>query len=542
MFKYLSTATKSAILMELAARVESKDDAHAVVDSWVFHQIAELLESPCAEIRRSTCWMLGKLASHESTEAPVLHLKPCLKLVSLLRDKHIRVVESAIYALSQITQWMRGAEEVVRPSLKLRDCCRGLLESPDAEVQRWTCEMLGKLASHQYTLKWVLEIKPSVRLVTLLCDEAHRPKVFEATIFALSCITQSPDGAQAAIDAKILDHIPHLLESSNSQVQRWTCRTVGGLAFTNCKSMVMLGANTCVKLVSLLQEEDVQLLEEAIFALSHITRWPEGAQFSVDAKVLHYLPKLLESSIPQVRYCTCGMLARLASHESTIADVLGINPCTRLVALLRDGQVKVIESALCALGSIALSAAGAHAVIDANALDYATELLESPSPWVRTLTWKTVGKLISYEFAAGAILDLKLCDRFESLLHDEYVQAVARVRRARARRENKQDVMDEKKLEYLAELLESPDVRVREATCQALVQMESHWFKLSISVSKITVRLIALLGDTSPIVRARAFATLTGISGVLEHFSTTKESPDRDFLEILLTDRSYYGG
>jgi hypothetical protein len=84
-YKYLSSATKSAILMELAARAESEDDAHAVVDSLVFHQIAELLESPCAEIRRSTCWMLGKLASHESTEAPVLHLKPCSKLVFLLR-------------------------------------------------------------------------------------------------------------------------------------------------------------------------------------------------------------------------------------------------------------------------------------------------------------------------------------------------------------------------------------------------------------------------------------------------------------------------
>ncbi|KAJ7833907.1 hypothetical protein B0H13DRAFT_1914364 [Mycena leptocephala] len=99
---------------------------------------------------------------------------------------------------------------------------------------------------------------------------------------------------------------------------------------------------------------------------------------------------------------------------------------------------------------------------------------------------------------------------------------MARMRRADARLENRQDVLDEKQLNSLAELLESPNVRVREGTCHALAQADSHWFKLSISVSKITVRLIALLGDTSPMVRARAFTTLTGISGVLEHFSEMK--------------------
>ncbi|KAJ7052839.1 hypothetical protein C8F01DRAFT_1169047 [Mycena amicta] len=148
--------------------------------------------------------------------------------------------------------------------------------------------------------------------------------------------------------------------------------------------------------------------------------------------------------------------------------------------------------------------------------------------------------LMRYEFAVGSILDLKLCDRFKSLLNDEYVQAVARERRARARLENRQDMMDEKQLQWLAELLDSSNLRVREGTCHALAQMRSHWFKLSISVSKITVRLIALLnGDTSPMVRAGVFVTLTGISGVLEHFSETKEdsdseSPNRDCaLEIL---------
>ncbi|KAJ7054811.1 hypothetical protein C8F01DRAFT_1161449 [Mycena amicta] len=134
--------------------------------------------------------------------------------------------------------------------------------------------------------------------------------------------------------------------------------------------------------------------------------------------------------------------------------------------------------------------------------------------------------LMRYEFAVGSILDLKLCDRFKSLLNCRKGEA-----RARARLENRQDTMDEKQLQWLAELLDSPNARVREGTCHALAQMRSHWFKLSISVSKITGRLIALLNsDTSPMVRARVFVTLTGISGR----TRTRESPNRDCaLEIL---------
>lgn len=77
--------TKVKIMSELSNRAESEIDARMVVDSPVFHSLAEMLNSPDAAAHSSSCTLLGILASYESTAPAVLALKLCPRLVSFVR-------------------------------------------------------------------------------------------------------------------------------------------------------------------------------------------------------------------------------------------------------------------------------------------------------------------------------------------------------------------------------------------------------------------------------------------------------------------------
>ncbi|KAF8196699.1 hypothetical protein K438DRAFT_740363 [Mycena galopus ATCC 62051] len=107
--KYVLWSTKSAILSELAGRI-SEVDARASLLSYRagrvriisnYHVLA-LLESPNSMVRAWTCELVGRLASHESTASDILELKPCVPLVSSLREDNVEVVRAAMFALSHI--------------------------------------------------------------------------------------------------------------------------------------------------------------------------------------------------------------------------------------------------------------------------------------------------------------------------------------------------------------------------------------------------------------------------------------------------------
>jgi hypothetical protein len=70
-------------------------------------------------------------------------------------------------------------------------------------------------------------------------------------MYALSQISSWPDGAQAALEAKTLDHVAELLQSPQSGVRGQTCWMVGSLA--RHESTAILGLKPCPQLVGLLR-------------------------------------------------------------------------------------------------------------------------------------------------------------------------------------------------------------------------------------------------------------------------------------------------
>jgi hypothetical protein len=65
--------------------VKSLNGAEAAVDANILGSVAELLESPSADVRMWTCRLLGWLGRFRSTTEAVLSIEPCKRLVSLLR-------------------------------------------------------------------------------------------------------------------------------------------------------------------------------------------------------------------------------------------------------------------------------------------------------------------------------------------------------------------------------------------------------------------------------------------------------------------------
>jgi hypothetical protein len=82
-------------------------------------------------------------------------------------------------------------------------------------------------------------------------------------------------------------------------------------------------------------DEDSGVVEKAMHALCEIAYLLDGAQAIVNAKALDDVLILLESPSSNVRYRACELVKRLAGYKSTAPAILELEPCVRLVSLLR---------------------------------------------------------------------------------------------------------------------------------------------------------------------------------------------------------------
>ncbi|KAF7356897.1 hypothetical protein MVEN_01025500 [Mycena venus] len=474
-WNFVSWWTKAAILWELARRAEASEvEARVVVDSPIFPLIVQLLESPNSEARSSSCRLLGYLAQYESTAPAILKLKPSVWLVSLLRNDNSDALGEAVSALFEIARWSDGAQAVV--DAKTTDYILILLQSSYAHVRETTCELVGVLASQESTAPAILELKPHVQLVSLLSDD--HSSIVRSAMHALAKIARWPDGAQAVVDAKATDHILILLQSSDAYVRKWTCKLVRWLAYHESTASAILGLKLYVQLVSLLHDDHSAAIGSAMYALSKIARWTDGAQAVVDAKATDHILILLQSSDAYVRKWTCELVGWLASHESTAPAILELKLYVQLVSLLSDDHSGVIGSAMCGLANIARWLDGAQAVVDAKAMDHTLILLQSSDVYVRKWTGQLVGWLASHESTAPAILGLKLYVQLVFLLcdgHSDIVRSAMYALSEIARwADGAQAVVDAKATDHILILLQSSNPYVRKWTCQLVGWLASH--------------------------------------------------------------------
>ncbi|KAJ7850009.1 armadillo-type protein [Mycena olivaceomarginata] len=478
---YVSWATKAAILSDLADRTESSEvEARAVVNS------------P----------LVGRIATHEATAPAVLQLKPCEQIVSLLGDED-SLVPYVTYALSQITYWVDGAKAVV--DAKALNHVLRLLESSNPDSRKWACELTGHLALHESTAPTILELKPCEQIVSLLGDE---DSLVPYVTYALSQIARWVDGAKAVVDAKALNHVLRLLESSNPDSRRWACELTGYLALHESTAPTILELKPCEQIVSLLGDED-SLVPYVTYALSQIAYWVDGAKAVVDAKAPNHVLRLLESPNPDTRGWACVLTGHLALHKSTAPTILQLKPCEQIVSLLGD-EDHVVRWATYALSQIARWVDGAKTVVDAKVLDYVLKLLESPNPDTRG---RLTGNLALYESTAPAILNIPA--QLVSPLADEHsmvYQTTYTLSQIAQRRNGTTGVVDAKVLDHVLPLLESPDPDTRGWACVLVQGLASHEATApAILELKPIPQLESLLQDLHPSIRDSAISALEAI-------------------------------
>ncbi|KAJ7479255.1 armadillo-type protein [Mycena latifolia] len=429
------------------------------MDAGMLDSVGELLNSPDPLVRRWTCQTLGKLAHYEFTTTAILRINPCLQLVPLLRDENLAVAESAAYALFWIAKSPEGAQAVVDA-----ESVAALVDSLNAEVRRWTGRILGRLAYHDTTTMAISTMKPCRWLVSLLRDESF--EVVLNAVCALYWIARSPDGAQIAVNANVLDSVGELLQSANAEVRSWTCSMLARLVRHGSVATAVLGAIPCRQLVFLSRGRNLATMGYATEVLCRVARSPEGAQAVVDAGLLVHVGGMLVSPSTVVQRWTCATLGQLAWQESTRDAVLRVTPCPRLVSLLRDETLR--QSAAYALAGLSRFPEGAQAVMEAKIMDVA-ELLRSTNARVRHDASFPLGLLDPQNPRMSPDIHTTPGRMLVSLLRDEEIGVVEKAAHTLfyailKASEDSPARVDGNVIDCVTELLESPNSLVRNWT------------------------------------------------------------------------------
>jgi len=188
-----------------------------------------------------------------------------------------------------------------------------------------------------------------------------------------------------------------------------------------------LKSNAFPGLLSLLGDQDSQVIQWATYPLFQIVRSLEGAQATLDSGALEHILALLESPSRKVQKRACIVVGMLAVHESAAPALLELKPCARLVTLLLDQDSGAVAEAAHALSQIARWLDGARAVVCAKAFRYVhiLALLESPNSDIQQGTCRLLGRLATHHSTAPAIMDLNLSVRLGLLLREPATRPAA---------------------------------------------------------------------------------------------------------------------
>ncbi|KAJ7494053.1 armadillo-type protein [Mycena latifolia] len=157
------------------------DGAEEVVAARALDTIAEHLASSKPRV----------LARHKSTAEAVLDLKPCERLVTLLREVFLYVPAKILKSL-HVANWPTGAEAVV--AAQVLDHVAKCFASRHSSICQSVCQLLGKLAWHKSTAQAVARAVPRERLIGLSRDEEY------------DNVRASADNALQALDDYLADH------------------------------------------------------------------------------------------------------------------------------------------------------------------------------------------------------------------------------------------------------------------------------------------------------------------------------------------------
>ncbi|KAJ7601407.1 armadillo-type protein [Mycena polygramma] len=400
-------------------RIVDAGGARDIIEANVLKYVGELLEIDSEEIREQTCTILGDLASHLPTiHLPLWDTKVCQQLISLSSDTNPSIRRGVIRALWNMSEHPLGAEAIV--NLNGHHDLSRLLDSSDPETAGWICEILGRLAVTQGPRLADLGIMPCRCLVSFLSDGDLN--VRQSAIYVVTTICMRSMGAQTVMCTNVFDHVSELLRSSDLQDVQSTLELVGHLVHHTSTATKVLEAIPYQQLVLLSTSDDLTVCLSAASSLQKISLCHVGAKAVSNAGALDHVPKLLDSGDAKTRAWACEILGNLALHELLPLAGLAVELLGQIVSLLSDNDTGVRRCSTYALYHISRCGGGERAVVNANALEYVLQLLDSNDHETQKWTLLLVGQLANHdESTVREILTIRPCERLVFLNdHDDF--------------------------------------------------------------------------------------------------------------------------
>ncbi|KAJ7461514.1 armadillo-type protein [Mycena latifolia] len=252
-------------------------------------------------------------------------------------------------------------------------------------------------------------------------DKYIFPSTKAAIIHDLGMRAVSEDQAQEMAARDALPMLVDVLNSTDRGVLERACWMLGNIAIHQSLSPALVEFAPCVRLVLLSQHTSIVVRREAIYALCQITAGSESAARAVlDANILLYAKKFLDSTDAHVLECTCCMLGNLAQHVE-------ITPYKQLVPLLRNPNPDLPRASIYALRRISgWHERSARAVVTSGALPGVRALLDSPEPDVLECACVLLGNVARHRELAPAVIRMTPLSRLTALLlHEPAVQTQA---------------------------------------------------------------------------------------------------------------------
>ncbi|KAJ7624026.1 armadillo-type protein [Mycena polygramma] len=544
MFKYVSPATKAMVFSELRIRTRSDEGAPAVVELLGSDRglIMELLHSFDVEIRRWACTIIAGVAGFRREAGDIVTMEPCTRLVALLSDT--AVCDEAIHALAKISGTADGAQTVVNADALLH--VQDLLKSTNAQVRRWSCQLLGNLARHDSTVAAVLEISPCVQLVSLSKQDIG---VHSCAIYALAMISNRPDGALAVMNASVVGLVQQLLPSgSDRRTLGWTCVLLECLAEHQPGAFAVLSQMRPWHIIYLLSDDDVDFRRHGLCEVTRIIK-AGGAQEIIEAQVLHYVGALLNCGDKEIQEQTCAMLGDLASHLPTIhRSMFDGEVFQQLMSLSSETNHTICRGVVRALWIMCEHPMGAAAIASLNVHHRLSRLLDSADTETAGWTCKILGRLACSQGSLLATLGIMPCRKLVSLLSDNDLgvrrSAIHVLSTMCAQSKGAWTVLSTNVFDHVLELLHSPDPRDVQLTLRLVRHLVDHESTATEALKAIPYQQVVLSSASDDIaVYSSAASALCAISqwpdgakailnaGALDHVPKLLDSADVDTKE-----------
>ncbi|KAJ7622369.1 armadillo-type protein [Roridomyces roridus] len=336
-------------LIKISARPDETSGTSRTIVGNVLARLSVWFESPRAAVRRQACTMMGVLAGYEFAVPAIIRAKKIETLSNLLRDQDPSVASAAICAINRITEHVHPKILTAIITAKTLNHGLELLGTNGPDGGFGASVLLENLRKQKSGVKRMLR----ANLVEMLFELFRRildPYVAAQAVSELMQIAEHPDGraSSSAILARILEGLASRLESPQAIIRRQGCDLFVQLARHEVAVSAILKTNLIQTLSNLLRrvpltlpscseyahardiisDEDLELVNGAMHALTRISEYPDGAAAVIAAHAVDYLPQL-NVAVSSKAYI---LLTTLRKHEPALPLTVWTNVMEKLAA------------------------------------------------------------------------------------------------------------------------------------------------------------------------------------------------------------------